>query len=170
LFYARCPSLNTTTTKWNFQHILKNDPLPQQIIPKIKNLTPKRFRAKYSKSENQKQNKDTQQQQDRPVPTQNTKTPQESINNTNADQEILATENKQFFEAQTVAHEKKLANEIRQIYYKITTIQRNQALLLAQSNGLLAAQALKLKKCSRISGSGSTLTLQQCAIVPIQQH
>ena len=74
----------------------------------------------------------------------------------------------QFLEAQTVAHETKLANEIRQMYCKITTIQRNQALLLAQSNGLLAAQALKLKKCSRVSGSGSTLTLQQCAIVPIQ--
>ena len=167
LFYTPCTSSTNNTTKWNFQYILKNDPLPQQIIPKIKNLTQRRFKAKQAKAENQKQNKNTQ-QQDRPIETQDSTAPQESINNTNTDREILSIENKQFIEAQTVAHETKLANEIRQIYCKITTIQRNQALLLAQSNGLLAAQALKLKKCSRVSGSGSTLTLQQCAVVPIQ--
>ena len=40
--------------------------------------------------------------------------------------------------------------------------------MLAQSNGLLAAQALNLNKCSRISGSSYSLTLQQCNVVPIQ--
>jgi hypothetical protein len=169
LHYTPCTSSINTTTKWNFQYILKNDPLPQQVIPKIKSLNQRRFRAKYTKPENQKQNKNNQQQQDRPIQSQqNSTNPKGSIDNTDTEREILAIENRQFLEAQTVAHEKKLANEIRQMYCKITTIQRNQALLLAQSNGLLAAQALKLKKCSRVSGSGSTLTLQQCAIIPIQ--
>ena len=169
LHYSPCTSSTNNTTKWNFQYILKNDPLPQQVIPKIKSLNQRRFRAKQTKPENQKLNKKNQQQQDRPIePQQNPTNQKESLDNTDTDLEILAIENRQFLEAQSVAHETKLANEIRQMYCKITTIQRNQALLLAQSNGLLAAQALKLKKCSRVSGSGSTLTLQQCAIVPIQ--
>jgi hypothetical protein len=50
LFYTPCPFSNTTTTKWIFQHILKNDPLPQQIIPKIKSLTQRRFKTKTNKS------------------------------------------------------------------------------------------------------------------------
>lgn len=74
LFYTTCPSLNNTVTKWKFQYILKNDLLPQQIIPKIKSLTQRRFRAKHTKSENQKQNKDSQQQQDRPIQTQQNST------------------------------------------------------------------------------------------------
>ena len=169
LHYSPCTSSTNNTTKWNFQYILKNDPLPQQVIPKIKSLNQRRFRAKHTKPENQKQNKNNQQQQDRPIdPQQKSSNQKEYLDNTDTDREILAIENRQFLEAQSVAHETKLANEIRQMYCKITTIQRNQALLLAQSNGLLAAQALKLKKCSRVSGSGSTLTLQQCAIVPIQ--
>ena len=135
----------------------------------MKSLTQRRFRAKHTKSENQKQNKDSQQQQDRPIQTQqNSTNTKESIDNTNTDREILAIENKQYIDAQTTAHETKLANEIRQIYCKITSLQRNQALMLAQSNGLLAGQALNLNKCSRKSGSSYLLTLQQCNVVPIQ--
>jgi hypothetical protein len=39
LYYAPCTSTTNNITKWNFQYILKNDPLPQQVIPKIKSLT-----------------------------------------------------------------------------------------------------------------------------------
>lgn len=76
LFYTTCPSSNNTVTKWKFQYILKNDLLPQQIIPKIKSLTQRRFRAKHTKSENQKQNKDSQQQSSKRDPTKRNKTQQ----------------------------------------------------------------------------------------------
>ena len=157
-----CPHTLTDAARWSFQHVLKNDQLPQQIIPELKSLTSRRFKRVRTKPEIQNQSKPSESQQNL------TETQPQSTNISNADREILAIENRQYVDAQATAHETKLANEIRQIYCKITTIQRNQALLLAQSNGLLAAQALNLKKCSRVSGSGSTLTLQQCTIVPIQ--
>ena len=47
-------------------------------------------------------------------------------------------------------------------------MQLNQAVLLAQSNGLLAAQALNLQKCNRVTGSVSALTLHQCSVVTNQ--
>jgi hypothetical protein len=162
LSYITCPHTLTDAARWSFQHVLKNDQLPQQIIPELKSLTSRRFKRVRTKPEIQNQSKPSESQQNL------TETQPQSTNISNADREILAIENRQYVDAQATAHETKLANEIRQIYCKITTIQRNQALLLAQSNGLLAAQALNLKKCSRVSGSGSTLTLQQCTIVPIQ--
>jgi hypothetical protein len=41
-------------------------------------------------------------------------------------------------------------------------------MILAQSNGLLAARALNLETCTRITGSGKSLILQKCEIVPIK--
>ena len=164
LSYITCPNTLTDAAKWSFQHVLKNDQLPQQIIPELKSLTSRRFKRIRTKPEIQHQNNPSEQQQNSTA-TQQIK---QTTNISNADREILAIENRQYIDAQAAAHETQLANEIKQIYCKITTIQRNQALLLAQSNGLLAAQALNLKKCSRVSGSGSALTLQQCTIVPIQ--
>ena len=56
----------------------------------------------------------------------------------------------------------KLAGEIRQVYCQVSAIERNQAIILAQGNGLLAAAALKMPICSRLQGLGETLLLQQC--------
>jgi hypothetical protein len=86
----------------------------------------------------------------------------------NEDREILSIENQQFVEAQAIKHETQLANEVRQLYCRITTLQRNQAMILAQTNGLLAGRSLNLGKCSRVSGSGRTLILQQCMTIPVK--
>lgn len=80
---------------------------------------------------------------------------------------LLLTENKQYIEGQAHKHENQLSNEIRQLYCKITMLQRNQAVMLSQSSGLLAARALNLDKCSRIVGNGQSLVLQICEIVPV---
>ena len=82
--------------------------------------------------------------------------------------ELLNLENKQYNQGQAVKHESQLANEVRQLYCKITSLQRNQAMILAQTNGLLAARALNLEKCSRVKGNGKSLVLQQCDTVSIK--
>ena len=61
-----------------------------------------------------------------------------------------------------VDHENKLARESRQLYCEITTLKKNQAVLLSQTNGILAAVALDLPICSRLKGLGETVMLQQC--------
>ncbi|KAK4045288.1 hypothetical protein OUZ56_032826 [Daphnia magna] len=50
-------------------------------------------------------------------------------------------------------HENKLAKEIRE---------KTQAVILAQSNGILAASAHGLPICTRLQGFGQAMTLQQC--------
>ena len=61
-----------------------------------------------------------------------------------------------------IEQENKLAGEIRQVYCQVSALERNQAIILAQGNGLLAAAALKMPICSRLQGFGETLLLQQC--------
>lgn len=48
-------------------------------------------------------------------------------------------------------NENKLAKEVRQVYCQLSQMKKNQAIILAQTSGLLAAEALGLK-CSRIEG------------------
>lgn len=69
---------------------------------------------------------------------------------------LLDVENRQNIEGQVEKHESQLANEIRQLYHKITSLQRNQAMIFVQSNGLLAARALNLETCSRVKGNGKS--------------
>ncbi|KAK4006572.1 hypothetical protein OUZ56_011726 [Daphnia magna] len=59
-------------------------------------------------------------------------------------------------------HENKLAKEIRDVYCQLSTIKRTQAVILAQSNGILASSALGLPICTRLQGFGQAMTLQQC--------
>ncbi|KAK4045577.1 hypothetical protein OUZ56_033223 [Daphnia magna] len=59
-------------------------------------------------------------------------------------------------------HENKLAKEIRDVYCQLSTIKKTQAVMLAQSNGILAASALGLPICTRLQGFGQAMTLQQC--------
>ncbi|KAK4045620.1 hypothetical protein OUZ56_033307 [Daphnia magna] len=59
-------------------------------------------------------------------------------------------------------HENKLAKEIRDVYCQLSTIKKTQAVILAQSNGILAASALGLPICTRLQGFGQAMTLQQC--------
>ena len=58
----------------------------------------------------------------------------------------------------------KLAKEIREVYCQLSTMKKNQAVILSQTNGLLAASAIGLPTCSRIQGLGQTMLLQQCAV------
>ncbi|KAK4045615.1 hypothetical protein OUZ56_033302 [Daphnia magna] len=59
-------------------------------------------------------------------------------------------------------HENKLAKKIRDVYCQLSTIKKTQAVILAQSNGILAASALGLPICTRLQGFGQVMTLQQC--------
>ncbi|KAK4015087.1 hypothetical protein OUZ56_030077 [Daphnia magna] len=59
-------------------------------------------------------------------------------------------------------HENQLAKEIRDAYCQLSTIKKIQAVILAQSNGILAASALGLPICTRLQGFGKAMTLQQC--------
>ena len=64
-------------------------------------------------------------------------------------------------------HENKLAKEIRDMYCQVSNIKKTQAIILSQTNGILAAAALGLPVCSRIQGFGQTMILQQCAVKTI---
>jgi hypothetical protein len=47
-------------------------------------------------------------------------------------------------------HANELAKEIRDVYCQLSTTRKNQAIILSQTNGLLAASAIGLPVCSRI--------------------
>ena len=47
-------------------------------------------------------------------------------------------------------HANKLAKEIRDVYCQLSTTRKNQAIILSQTNDLLAASAIGLPVCSRI--------------------
>ncbi|KAK4009519.1 hypothetical protein OUZ56_018646 [Daphnia magna] len=68
----------------------------------------------------------------------------------------------QFKISMETEHENKLAKEIRDVYCQLSKIKRTQAIILAQTNGILAAAALGLPVCSRLYGFGQAMTLQQC--------
>ncbi len=75
---------------------------------------------------------------------------------------MIETLHNQYKQEILVAQENKLADEIRQVYCQVSALERNQAIILAQGNGLLAAAALDLPTCSRLKGFGQTLLLEQC--------
>jgi hypothetical protein len=56
-------------------------------------------------------------------------------------------------------HANELAKEIWDVYCQLTTTKKNQAIILSQTNGLLAASAIVLPVCSRIQGLGQTMLL-----------
>jgi hypothetical protein len=64
-------------------------------------------------------------------------------------------------------HENRLAKEIREMYCQLSNMKKIQAIILSQTNGILAATALGLPVCSRIQGFGQTMVLQQCAVKTI---
>ena len=70
----------------------------------------------------------------------------------------------QFKEGLEVDTDNKLADEVRQLYCKLSNLQQTQILALSLQDGLLAAAALKLKTCERLVGNGHSLILQQCKI------
>ena len=81
---------------------------------------------------------------------------------TTQDLEDLASEHKQYTKDVFLDNQKLLANELKQLYCATIDLQRQQALLLAQSNGLIAARSLDLNVCDRIESIGMSLSLQTC--------
>jgi hypothetical protein len=63
-----------------------------------------------------------------------------------------------------IEHENRLAKDIRDMYCQVSSMKHNQAIILSQTNGILAASTLGLPICSRIQGIGQTMILQQCAV------
>ncbi|KZS03112.1 Uncharacterized protein APZ42_034237 [Daphnia magna] len=59
-------------------------------------------------------------------------------------------------------HENKLAKEIRDVYCQLSTIKNAQAVIMAQTNGILPATELGQQICTRLQGLGQAITLQQC--------
>ena len=76
---------------------------------------------------------------------------------------FLTAEHKKYIDSKFNDNLNVLAEEIKDIYCQDVSIRQNQAFLLAQSNGLLAARALGLGICEHVESSGMTLILQQCA-------
>ena len=85
-------------------------------------------------------------------------------NLTDEAKEYLLSIHEQFKEGLEVKHENQLARESRQIYCELTEVKKNQAILLAQTNGLLAAIAFDLPVCARLKGLGQTIMVQQCGV------
>ena len=76
--------------------------------------------------------------------------------------EKLMAEHKIFLNHELERHVNILAEEMKDIFCLASETQRNQAFLLAQTNGLLAARALDMPQCDRIESSGMSLILQRC--------
>jgi hypothetical protein len=189
LTFTTC-NISDPLQQWNFQHSLAElKPMPLETIPAWKDLQKQRNRRSrdrnwpnFASSSTGRPTSTTPKlpaNPPKPVSTptasqpsspsnQNTTNQNITKNISDSDRQILDIENRQFIEAQAAKHETVLANEIRNLYCKITAIQRNQAVIMAQSNSILTGTALNLEKCSRVSSSGITLVLQQCAVVPIQ--
>ena len=68
-----------------------------------------------------------------------------------------------------VAHENEqlLATKIKDFYCQNVKFRRNQVMLLAQSSGLLASNALDLEPCTRLKGYGQTLAISKCKLVEV---
>ena len=75
---------------------------------------------------------------------------------------LVTSMHNQYKQELLTEQENKLAAEIRQVYCQVSALERNQAIIMAQGNGLLAAAALDLPACSRLQGFGQTLLLEQC--------
>lgn len=81
--------------------------------------------------------------------------------------EILNPLHSQFKEGLEIEHENRLAREIREVYCHVLKTEYNLAILMSQTNGLLAAEALQLKPCSRLEGFGKTLILSECKPISV---
>jgi hypothetical protein len=134
---APCKSSNKNQ-QWDFQHNVITYPFPLEYIPTIKELKQKRDQSDRVNRRKPKIIETRTQQNTGPFPQNQTQPIISDAPNvpklSNEDREILSIENQQFVGAQAIKHETQLANEVRQLYCRITTLQRNQAMILAQTN------------------------------------
>jgi len=122
---ATCKT-SSKNQQWDFQHTVVTYPFPLEFIPTIKELKQKRDRSdkvsrrkpKIFETRTQQNVKELLQNQTQQLSSDAPNPPKLS----NEDREILSIENQQFVEAQAIKHETQLANEVRQLYYRITTL------------------------------------------------
>ena len=81
--------------------------------------------------------------------------------------DFLYVQHHVFMEERNIERENTLASEINNVYCQLRKTQKLQIFLLAQTSGIIAANALNIKpKCSRINTIGENLLLQQCTVKP----
>ena len=85
----------------------------------------------------------------------------QSTNTEEEDQPLLA-QHHQFVEDKDVDRSNILEREIKQVYCGNLQVRRYATLLLAESNGLLAAMANNLPLCHRLKPNGKHLIVQRC--------
>ena len=76
--------------------------------------------------------------------------------------DIMKPLHAQYIEGLQISHENKLAQEIREVYCQVLKTEYANAVHMAQFNGLMAAESLELKPCSKLEGNGRTLILHEC--------
>lgn len=88
--------------------------------------------------------------------------PIHEINNTDEENQPLLAQHHQFVEDKAVERANVLESEIKQIYCGNLQVRRYTTLMLAESNGLLAAMANNLPLCHRLKPNGKHLIVQKC--------
>jgi hypothetical protein len=74
----------------------------------------------------------------------------------------LLLQHHQFMEHQAIVNENILAKEIRKIYCGNLQVRKFTTMLLAESNGLIAARANNLPQCQRLKVLGEYFIIQKC--------
>ena len=91
--------------------------------------------------------------------------PQHETENTDEENQPLLAQHHQFIEDKAVARDNKLEEEIKAVYCGNLQLRRFTTLMLAESNGLLAAIANNLPVCHRLKPNGKHLIVQKCGQV-----
>ena len=86
-----------------------------------------------------------------------------NISKEEGDKDLLLMQHHQFIEDTALDRENQILKEIRQIYCSNLVIRRYLTLMLADSNGLMAATANNFPKCHRLKSLGNALLIQKCA-------
>jgi hypothetical protein len=88
--------------------------------------------------------------------------PQHQTTNTEEEDQPLLAQHHQFVEDEAVERANILEREIKQVYCGNLQVRRYTTLMLAESNGLLAAMANNLPLCHRLKPNGKHLIVQRC--------
>ena len=89
--------------------------------------------------------------------------PHHKSTNTEEEDQPLLAQHHQFVDDEAVERDNVLEREIKQVYCGNLQVRRYATLLLAESNGLLAAMANNLPMCHRLKPNGKHLIVQRCA-------
>ncbi len=88
--------------------------------------------------------------------------PVHKTTNTDEENQPLLAQHHQFIEDEAVERSNVLEREIKQVYCGNLQVRRYATLLLAETNGLMAAMANNLPLCHRLKPNGKHLIVQRC--------